>query len=80
MAQVYLLSLLGGLFSTIISVSIYARFCDEARSRNIIASNVSRHIWICVGRMLPMVAVLYLAGFEVTMIFSGLAIMLLLFL
>ncbi len=80
MTGVYILSFMGGMFSTLLAVSIYARFCDEARSGNIIAFNVSRHFWISLGRMLPIIFILYAFGFEVTMIFSGLAIMLLLFL
>jgi hypothetical protein len=73
--EVYILSFLGGIASTMILVSVYARFCDEARSRNIIAANIARHFWLSAGKLIPLFLVLYFFGFEAAMIAAGIAIM-----
>ena len=78
--EVYVLSFIGGLFSTMIVISVYARFCDEARSRNIVAANVARHVWTSLGFIFPVLVLLYFFGFETTFIVSGIIIMISFFL
>lgn len=74
LGEVYILSFLGGLFSTMVAISVYARFVDEARSRNIVASNVARHIWTSFGFIFPILVILYFFGFEIGLIASAFVI------
>ena len=49
--ETILLSLLGGIFFSVIAVSIFARFSDYARKGNIVRGVVSREMWLTVGRV-----------------------------
>jgi len=78
MSEVYILSFLGGIFSTMIAISIYARFCDEARQGNILGANITRHMWLGIGRAVLLIVMLYLVNFqaplEYALIVSGISI------
>jgi hypothetical protein len=76
--EVYIISFLSGLFSTLIVISVHAKFCDEARQGNIMAANITRHIWLGLGRIIPIFLLFYFLGFQVSLIICGISVMALL--
>ena len=53
--EVFLLSFLGGMFATIIHLTMYVSFTGFARKRNEVACNVYREFWLSVGRISSLV-------------------------
>jgi MFS family permease len=59
--DILLLSFMGGLFDSLIHVSLFSQFCVEARDRNILAHVSSRELWLGIGRVLPLILILVFA-------------------
>jgi len=57
--DVLLLSFMGGLFDSLVHISLFSQFCDEARKENILAHVSSREFWLGIGRIAPLMLVIF---------------------
>lgn len=70
--EIYLLSFLGGVFFTLITVNLFANFCDYTRGKNILAGVSFRELWLAVGRIVMLfLVILFLPSIEVAFIITG---------
>jgi MFS family permease len=74
MASVYIYSFIGSVFSTLMVVGIYAKFCDEGRRGNIVAAATTRHVWLGIGRLPVMFLVTMIFGLQPSLVVAGLLI------
>lgn len=75
----FLVSFMGGMFAAVISIVIYVTFCGFARKRNEVNSSVSRELWLGIGRVIPLVLLLFvLSKFGLIFILAGICSLLLL--
>jgi MFS family permease len=79
--EVYLISFIGGIFITVIALTVFSQFCDASEGRNILQWVSFRELWLGVGKVAFLVAILLLfAGFEWVFLATGIAGLLLLLL
>jgi MFS family permease len=73
--EIFLLSLLGGMFASLLEIAVFSSFCDMARGRRVLDWVVSREIWLGIGRSLAAFILLASAGYEfhAGFVFAGLA-------
>jgi MFS family permease len=70
--EIYLLSFLGGIFYTLITVNLFANFCDYSKGKNILAGVSFRELWLGVGRIVLLFAVImFLPSIEIAFIIAG---------
>ena len=58
--EAFLLSFLGGMFLTIITITVFSSFCDFARGRKILSRVVFRELWLNSGKILALFVLLAL--------------------
>ncbi len=77
--EVYMLSFLGGMMGAVMMITVFSNFCDYARRKNILAYISYREIWLGLGRIAPILFLLF-AGMEIRMMFpvAGILVLLLL--
>lgn len=78
-SDAFLVSFIGGMFAAIISIIIYITFCEFARKTNEVNSEVSREVWLGVGRVFLGILLLFvIAKFSFIFIVAGISSLLLL--
>jgi MFS family permease len=71
-SEVFLLSFLGGVFFTLVSINLFANFCDYTKGKNILGSVSFREFWLAVGRILLLfIAILMFPSMETVFIITG---------
>jgi len=78
--EIFLLSLLGGMFAAILEITVFSSFCDVARGRKVMDWVVVREVWLGIGRVSLILLLLLAAGMEFTLGFTLAGIASLLFL
>ena len=61
--EFFLLSLLGGMFISVIEVAVFSSFCNAARGKRILNWIVMREVWLSIGRLM-MVIILLVASWS----------------
>jgi len=62
--EIFLLSLLGGMFAAVIEITSFSRFCDIARGRRLLGWVVFREVWLSIGRVLTVLLILFVFGMD----------------
>lgn len=78
--EIFLLSLLGGMFAAIIEITVFSSFCDVARGRKVMDWVIVREVWLGIGRVSFILLLLLATGMEFTTGFAILGIASFLFL
>lgn len=71
--EAFILSFLAGVTVTLISVPLFARFCEVGKKNNILAASSFREFWGNLGRFLPLLVLIAVsaAGFQYMFIVAG---------
>ncbi len=79
--EIFILSFLAGVTVTLISVPLFARFCEVGKKNNILAAASFREFWLSLGKVIPLILLVLLAvsNIEYMFIVSGLFALVFLF-
>ncbi len=72
--EVMIISFLTGLISTLITLPLFSEFSIFAKKRNIVASVACREIWLNIGRVISLLAIIIMASqlqFQFTFVLAG---------
>lgn len=70
--EAFILSFLGGILMTVISVSVFSMFCDYARGGKVLSRVMYREVWLNVGRVGSLfLLLLVFFPFQFAFVFAG---------